>query len=61
MKHRFGCSKMTTTNDDNIDDMIHWITAAIVYSVQKETKTTYVGHKIGHLNVVEFETRQWMK
>ena len=52
---------MTTTNNDNIDDVMHWKTAAIGYSVQKETKATYVGHKTDDLNVVVFESRLWMK
>ena len=61
MKQRFGCSKMTTTNNDNIDDMIHWTTAAIGYSVQKETKPAFVGHITDDLNVVVFESRSWIK
>ena len=47
MNHRFCCSKMTTTNNDNIDDMIPWKTATIGCSVQKEIKETYVEHKKG--------------
>ena len=43
---------MKTTNDDNIDGMIHWTTAAIGYSVQKEAKSAYIGHKAGDLKFV---------
>ena len=51
---------MTTTNYEDIADMIHWTTAAIGYSMQKETKAACVGHKTGDLKVAEFETRLWM-
>ena len=47
--------------DEDISDMIHWTTAAIGYSVKKEIKAAYVGHKTDDLNVVAFETRLWMK
>ena len=41
--------------------MINGTTAEIGYSVKKETKAAYVGHKTDDLNVVVFESRLWMK
>ena len=52
---------ITNKKYDGIADMIHWKNAAIGYSVKKETKAAYVGHKMDDLNVVVFESRLWMK